>query len=79
MITQPCKGAVEEGVGVSLYARELPNRDRSNDYANFSGPKLFVNVHVYGMNSVSNENLGICCSHFDKTIEEVGQVSCGIG
>ena len=25
---------------------------------NFSGPKLFVNVHVhvYGMNSVSNEN-----------------------
>ena len=52
MITQPCTGAVEEGVGVSLYARELPNRDRMQ---NFSGPKLFVNVHVYGMNSVSNE------------------------
>ena len=56
MITQPCTGAVEEGVGVSLYARELPNIGTEvMTMQNFSGPKLFVNVHVYGMNSVSNE------------------------
>ena len=45
MITQPCKGTVEDGVGVSLCAWGPPNQNRNKYYnSKFSRPKLFVYV-----------------------------------